>query len=142
MWRDFDREAAALRLPPITRPDPFPANSLLAARVATLASSTERPWLVPFSKAAYRAQFARGQDIGNPAVIEEILRELSLDPEAIVKEASTAENKARLKNNVEEAAKLGIYGAPTLICSDGELFWGNDRLERALDCAAGERHGL
>jgi hypothetical protein len=29
---------------------------------------------------------------------------------------------------------LGIFGAPTFIV-DGELFWGNDRLEAALDWA-------
>ena len=27
---------------------------------------------------------------------------------------------------------LGVFGAPTFIAADGELFWGNDRLERAL----------
>jgi 2-hydroxychromene-2-carboxylate isomerase len=25
-----------------------------------------------------------------------------------------------------------VFGAPTFIAADGELFWGNDRLERAL----------
>ncbi len=33
------------------------------------------------------------------------------------------------------AADLGVFGAPTFITPDGELFWGNDRLEDALDWA-------
>ena len=40
--------------------------------------------------------------------------------------------KARLRAETEEAQRLGIFGAPTLVTADGELFWGNDRLERAL----------
>ncbi|MGA8920250.1 MAG: 2-hydroxychromene-2-carboxylate isomerase, partial [Pseudolabrys sp.] len=35
----------------------------------------------------------------------------------------------------EEAQRLDIFGSPTLITADGELFWGNDRLEAALDWA-------
>src|ERR1700730_5178732 len=35
MWRDMERQCARLGLPPIVRPDPFPQNSLLAARLAT-----------------------------------------------------------------------------------------------------------
>jgi 2-hydroxychromene-2-carboxylate isomerase len=27
---------------------------------------------------------------------------------------------------------LGIFGAPTFVTPDGELFWGNDRLENAI----------
>ena len=34
-----------------------------------------------------------------------------------------------------EAKALGIFGAPSLTCADGELFWGNDRLEQAMDHA-------
>ena len=30
----------------------------------------------------------------------------------------------------EEAQRLGIFGAPSFVTADGELFWGNDRLER------------
>jgi 2-hydroxychromene-2-carboxylate isomerase len=28
--------------------------------------------------------------------------------------------------------KLGVFGAPSFTAADGELFWGNDRLEQAL----------
>ncbi|MBV8443269.1 MAG: 2-hydroxychromene-2-carboxylate isomerase, partial [Hyphomicrobiales bacterium] len=37
------------------------------------------------------------------------------------------------------AAALGIIGAPSLVTEDGEVFWGNDRLEQGLDWAAGKR---
>jgi len=37
----------------------------------------------------------------------------------------------------KEAARKGLFGAPSFVTGDGELFWGNDRLEQAL--AAGNR---
>jgi 2-hydroxychromene-2-carboxylate isomerase len=49
--------------------------------------------------------------------------------------AQSDEVKARLRGNTEEAQRLDIFGSPTLITSDGELFWGNDRLEAALNWA-------
>ena len=48
-------------------------------------------------------------------------------------------NKGRLKVAGEEARSRGIYGAPSFLTEDGELFWGNDRLEQALAWAAGDR---
>ena len=46
------------------------------------------------------------------------------------------EMKTRLKQQTDEARSLGIFGAPAFVAADGELFWGNDRLEPALDWAA------
>ena len=45
-------------------------------------------------------------------------------------------NKARLKAECALAAEIGIFGAPSLVTEDGELFWGDDRLEQGLDWAA------
>lgn len=33
------------------------------------------------------------------------------------------------------AKARGLFGAPSFLTADGELFWGNDRLEQALDWA-------
>ncbi|MEM8685583.1 MAG: DsbA family protein [Pseudomonadota bacterium] len=45
---------------------------------------------------------------------------------------SEPETKERLKAQTAHAATLHIFGAPTFITDDGELFWGDDRLEQAL----------
>src|SRR5262245_33940880 len=50
MWRDIERVAAEMGLPPVTQPDPFPQNSLSAARVATALPDSFRP---AFSRAVY-----------------------------------------------------------------------------------------
>src|SRR5215471_17601716 len=70
MWRDMERQCARMGLPPIIRPNPFPQNSLLAARIATALPATARP---PFSRAVYRAQFADGRSIADRTVLATIL---------------------------------------------------------------------
>ena len=129
MWRDLEREAEALGLP-FRQPDPFPQNSLLAARVALM--GFEAGWGPDFSKLLYRAEFGEGRSIADPELIASLLRDLSVEPKATIAVAQSDANKARLRAQCDEARERGIFGAPTFVTEDGELFWGNDRLERAL----------
>ncbi len=137
MWRDMEREGARLGLT-VRRPDPFPQNGLAAARVALLGA--DHPWGPTFTRAVYARQFGEGRSIAEPAAVAGVLKGLGLDGEAILKTASAEPNKTRLKAVTEEARSRGIFGAPTFFTDDGELFWGNDRLEQAIAWAAGERH--
>ncbi|MFS8035824.1 2-hydroxychromene-2-carboxylate isomerase [Xanthobacter sp. AM11] len=132
MWRDLDRLAAATRLPAITRPDPFPANGLLAARVAILLNDACRP---AFTRALFRAEFAQGRDIADRETIRQVLAGLGHFCDAVIDEAEQQQNKDRLRARTEEAKARGVFGAPSFVTADGELFWGNDRLEMALDHA-------
>ena len=132
MWRDLERLCADLALP-FRRPDPFPQNSLLAARVALAGLGDDEG--EAFCRAVFHAEFAEGRRIDDAAVIGNILADLKLDPAAVLAAAQTEGNKQRLRQQTDEAQRLGIFGAPTFVASDGELFWGNDRLERALQWA-------
>jgi 2-hydroxychromene-2-carboxylate isomerase len=136
MWRDLEREAARLGLP-VRRPDPFPQNSLVAARVGLLGA--DHPSGPTFAKAAFRAEFGEGRSIAEPAAVGAILRTLGLDADGVLRQAQGEPNKARLKAQTEEARSRGVFGAPTFFAEDGEMFWGNDRLEQALAWASGER---
>jgi 2-hydroxychromene-2-carboxylate isomerase len=138
MWRDLEREAARVGLPCL-RPDPFPQNSLIATRVALL--GVDQGWTPAFSKAVYAQEFGEGRSIAEATVVGEIVSGLGLDPSRVLKEAQSDANKTRLKALGEEARSRGIFGAPTFFTEDGEMFWGNDRLERALAWATGERAG-
>jgi 2-hydroxychromene-2-carboxylate isomerase len=60
------------------------------------------------------------------------LSELKVDPEKTLATAQTSEIKDRLRAQTAEAQRLGIFGAPTFLTPDGEMFWGNDRLESAI----------
>jgi 2-hydroxychromene-2-carboxylate isomerase len=122
-------------LPPATRPEPFPQNGLLAARVATAMPDATRP---VFSRAVYRAEFTQAEPIADRVVVAQVLRDCRLDPEATLATAESSENKAALRAATEEAARYGIYGAPSFVTPSGELFWGNDRLDQALAWAKRE----
>jgi 2-hydroxychromene-2-carboxylate isomerase len=135
MWRDIQRVCDGLELP-LKRPDPFPQNSLLAARAALALEGEER---ANFSRQVYAAEFGEGLPIADRAVIAALLAKLGLDPEAVLGRAESDANKARLKAECERAAELGIIGAPCIVTDDREVFWGNDRLEQGLDWAAGRR---
>jgi len=129
MWRDLERICADLSLS-IQRPEPFPQNSLLGARVALVGLA--ETWGEDFCEALYRAQFGEGRRIDNPATIADVLTGLKIDSAAVLATAQSDKIKSELRAQTEEAERLGVFGAPSFITADGELFWGNDRLERAL----------
>jgi len=135
MWRDMERICSALGLP-LRRPQPFPQNSLLAARVALALDGEER---ADFSRQVYALEFGEGFPIADRAAIAILLAKLGLDPEGVFARAEDDANKALLKAETARAAELGIIGAPSLVTEDGEVFWGNDRLEQGLDWAAGKQ---
>ena len=64
-----------------------------------------------------------------------VLRGVGADPDAAFAAANIAENKERLKTQTADAVARGIFGAPSFTVGD-ELFWGNDRLEEAVEWAA------
>jgi 2-hydroxychromene-2-carboxylate isomerase len=130
MWRDLDRICADLSLPPMRRPEPFPQNSILAARVALVALA--QPWGEDFCRTVFSAEFADGRRIDDPETMSAILSKLKVEPSAMLAAAVSDDNKARLRVQTEEAQRLGLFGAPSFTTADGDLFWGNDRLEKAL----------
>jgi len=129
MERDIARIADARGLV-FHMPDPFPAHSLAAARIATVAEA--EGWIGPFTRAVFSAEFANREDIAVSDVLDRIVSNLGHDPARISATAGTAENKAALRERTEAASAKGIFGAPTFVTADGELFWGDDRLEQAL----------
>lgn len=134
MWRDLARLCAKHRLP-FRRPGLFPQNSLGAARIATAAR--EEHWLGGFVRSLMTAEFGRGRDIGDPAVVAETLFDTIGDTAADwIARAAADDVKQALRTRVERARELDIFGAPTFVVGD-ELFWGQDRLEDAFDWACG-----
>lgn len=129
MERDIARIADARGLV-FHMPDPFPAHSLAAARVATVAEA--EGWIGPFTRAVFSAEFANREDIAASDVLDRIVSNLGHDPARISAAAGTAENKAALRERTEAASAKCIFGAPTFVTADGEIFWGDDRLEQAL----------
>ena len=133
MWRDLERLCGELDLP-FRPPEPFPQPSLLAARVALVGLAES--WGEEFCRAVFRAEFGEGARIDDRGTIARLLAPFGVDPAAVLASAQSEPIKARLREETQAAQAHGIFGAPSFITSDGELFWGNDRLERALAWAA------
>ena len=132
MWRDLERTCGTIGLP-FVRPTPFPQNTLLAARVALVGLA--EPWGEDYCRAIYRAEFAEGRTVEDTETIAGVLARLGLDAGAVLDRAQSNENRSQLRAHTEEAQRLGIFGSPSFVTADGELFWGNDRLEAALNWA-------
>jgi 2-hydroxychromene-2-carboxylate isomerase len=129
MARDIGRIAGARGLI-FHIPDPFPAHSLAAARIAMVAEV--EGWIGPFTRAVFEAEFAAREDIAAMDVLTRIVSGLDHDPARISAAMGTPEMKAALRDRTDAAARMGIFGAPTFVTKDRELFWGDDRLEQAL----------
>ena len=132
MWRDLQRVCEMDGIP-LVHPSQFPRNSLLAARVATV--GLEDGWTPAFSRAAYQANFVDDQDISQAEVLAPLIASVGAGPDEVLVAAATDPTKTRLKDHVRQAQERGLFGAPSFLTADGELFWGNDRLEQALDWA-------
>jgi 2-hydroxychromene-2-carboxylate isomerase len=135
MWRDLARLCGAQGLP-LKRPSQFPRGSLLAARIAC--RFADEPWIGEFVRRVYSANFVRDIDISSPFVIGEILSQIGQTPAEIMKAAQAQETKDAFRAQNERAVALGLVGAPSYVV-EGEVFWGGDRLEAALDWAEGKR---
>lgn len=132
MWRDLARIADELGLP-LVRPDPFPQNSLLAARVAVAAA--DEPWCGDYCAEIFRLEFGSGRQISDVAVVQSAVEKFSPEVQRFLAAAQSADIKNKLRRETELAERIGIFGSPTFVTEDGELFWGNDRLDSAVTWA-------
>ena len=132
MWRDMARCADELGLP-FQKPETFPGNGLMAARLSILGA--KEGWANTITKVIYAAYFGEGKDVADHDMLRGLVSEhIAGNTDEVFERANAAENKEALRAQVEQARKLQIFGAPMFICGD-EMFWGNDRLEMALQFA-------
>ncbi|SFF50651.1 2-hydroxychromene-2-carboxylate isomerase [Fontimonas thermophila] len=134
MWRDIERICARTGIP-FRKPSAFPRTSVLGARIAC--AFQDEPWVPRFVCALFTANFAHDRDIGDDRVVADCLTACGESAPARIAAVQTDPLKSRLRTQTERAAALGLFGAPSFLV-DGELFWGNDRLEDALAWARGE----
>ncbi|MCH7477793.1 MAG: 2-hydroxychromene-2-carboxylate isomerase [SAR324 cluster bacterium] len=110
---------------PFRLPELFPLNSLKAARGALVLG--EKPCLVPYIHACFRAYWVEGKDIFQEETLGEIVTELGEDAERFFAAIGAEPIKQRLKEETEVALQRGVFGAPTFFYGS-EMVWGNDRL--------------
>lgn len=132
VWQDMVRQCRKYAIQ-WQKPSEFPRNTLLAARVAVLGNSA--PWVGDFCREIMTLNFGYDRPVDSAETVSAVLDQLGLDTAYLLAQATTQENKEVLRKQTSDARARGIFGAPTFLVGD-EMFWGNDRLEDALDLAA------
>lgn len=137
MWNDLERRARKHGIP-YKKPTQFPVEpELLATKVAIV--GFREGWGKDFTKAAFTDNFVHGKVLGVEENVRVQVDRLGLSAEAIVARARSGETEEHLARETAEIRAFGAFGAPTFIVG-GELFWGDDRLEDAIEHAmAGKR---
>lgn len=131
------RRIAATRGHKFAMPTPFPQRSSRAARVAlSVAAVTDRERHGRVCRAIFEAEFEHGRSLEDPLMLSESIKSVGIDSDGVMAQAEHADIRAELRAETAVAAALGIFGAPTFVLPDGELFWGDDRLRQALKGAA------
>jgi len=134
---EVERRAHLYGLPPTRWPDPWPGNYLMAMRAATFAYSAGSGH--EFTASAFRHAFQEGADLSIPANVLQAAADAGLDPEETEAATQDSSIKRALREATDAAHALGVFGVPT-VAVDGDLFWGDDRLDdaaRRLEKAAG-----
>lgn len=73
------------------------------------------------------AIWAQQRNVADPSVLAALLAEAGLPP-GLMAQAAEPAVAARYADYTREARDLGVFGAPSYVI-DGELFWGQDRLD-------------
>ena len=80
------------------------------------------------SYAILRAVWVEERNIADHATLAAIATENGMDGKALLAATEDEAVKAEYQTNTDEAIAIGVFGAPTYVF-DGELFWGQDRLD-------------
>jgi 2-hydroxychromene-2-carboxylate isomerase len=133
MWRDLERRAKALGLP-VSLPVEYPLKNFdLANRIAVVAK--HEGWCEDYVRTTYRLWFQEGLPAGGPRNLERGLEELGHSEKRVRDLAASEPVEAAYREATAEARALGIFGAPSFVVGGKELFWGDDRLEDAIEWA-------
>ena len=85
-----------------------------------------------FFDTCFDAYWKENVDISKEENVKEILSNCKIDQKSFITGIKDEKIKNELKNLTNLAFEKNIFGAPTFIVNN-KLFWGQDRLEYALD---------
>lgn len=104
--------------------DPTPAAlAIIAADAAFGADAAMR-----LAGGCLRAVWAEERNVADTAEIAAIALEQGVDPEGLLRAEATAGARTKYDAYTDEAIARGVFGAPSYVL-DGEIFWGQDRLD-------------
>lgn len=130
MWRDVERRAEQYGFP-ANFPVEYPLKHFdRANRVAVVAK--QEGWCADYATATYRLWFQDRLPAGGEANLSEGLKQLGHSMTRVLDLADSDSIEKAYDDATEAARSLGVFGSPTFVVDDRELFWGDDRLEDAV----------
>jgi 2-hydroxychromene-2-carboxylate isomerase len=130
MWRDIQRRAEFYSLPVPDVPAPYPLKEFDRANLVGIVMERDGRY-IEYLDETYRAWFLDGLEAGSDQNLKNVSSVLGISLPEILEEASSSEIVEIYERNTAEAQTAGVFGAPSFAVN-GEIFWGDDRLEDAI----------
>ena len=122
-WRDH------LGVELTLEPKYFPANEVPAVcAVIALREQGRMKDAINVAHAVLNALWAEEKDTGDPATLRAIIASCGLDADAVMLASQALEPAGKREAYTRHAIEQGVFGAPSFVI-DGEIFWGQDRLD-------------
>ena len=126
---ELKRWSAYLDVPMNHEPAHFPVDQALAARMVYAADGASADQkAAEFSDAVLTACWAEQKDISDEATLVALANGCGLDGRTVLEKAKQDEYAQQLQSVTEAAHKNDVFGSPTYLV-DGQLFWGQDRID-------------
>ena len=107
----------------------FPINTLYIMRGYLFVEEIKKK---EYLKTFFNAYWQDNVDLTVDKNITQLLNKLNIDHKEFFKGIAKQKIKDQLRNDTNDAFKHEIFGAPTFVVNK-KIFWGQDRLEYALD---------
>ena len=125
---ELARFSSHLDVPLNVKPKYFPVAGDDASRLIIAVDQHDGSQAaLKISGAIFSAVWAQERDIASKNVLAELLEEAGLKSERLG-QADAPEVQAQYETNTQQAIAANVFGAPTYVV-DGEMFWGQDRLD-------------
>ena len=86
----------------------------------------------PFLRRAFPAVWEQELNLADPAIIAKIADDAGLPGDRLVGRSASEEISAAYEQNRQDAITADVFGSPVYVL-DGEVFWGQDRIELLAD---------
>jgi len=111
----------------------FPIRSLNLMRGVLVAE--EDNYKSYYIDSIFNAIWQDGLNMNDENIIQKILKNLNINPKTFSLRSASSSIKDSLRKRTNEAYEKGIFGAPSFV-SNNKIFWGQDRIEFALNEAS------
>lgn len=126
---ELERLSKAFNLPLNLHPKHFPSPSDQASAMVIAAQKMGMD-VGPLVMTMLKGVWADERNLTDEQDLVTMADKAGFDGQALLTEASSETMQSEFAANTEDALAAGVFGSPSLVI-DGEIFWGQDRIEMA-----------